>query len=88
MAKAPMTTTRRKPKRPFMIEKGGDFARIIFIATPNKANLRLNWTDWDGSTWATAKEARDVIDMDPERFEGANVIEILDEVRTTHRARV
>lgn len=83
-----------KPKKPFMIERDGrqfgkpgdDFALIRYKDNiVSDENMRVRWVDWDGSRYATKAEAQFIIDNTP-GMEGAQVIEIIDEVRMRVRA--
>jgi len=74
-----------KPRKPFMIERNNEFAHISYRASGRVSldNMRVTWVDWDGSRWATKEEAQIFLD-DPSTsalFEGAEVIEVLEEIR-------
>jgi len=74
-----------KPKRPFMIAKGNDFAHVTYVGSiVTKESMRVKWVDWEGTKWATRDEAQVFLDSDmtAHLFEGAEVIEILEESRT------
>lgn len=79
-----------RPKKPFMIERGNELAHIRYYQSiVTRDNLRVKWVDWEGTQFATKAEAQIFLD-DPSTaalFEGAVVIEILDQVRSTSRAR-
>lgn len=81
-----------KPKKPFMIERDGrqfgkpgdDFALISIPAKLPVSPVLKRWVDWDGSRFATKAEAQKIIDT--LKLDGAQVIEIIDEVRMRVRA--
>jgi hypothetical protein len=70
-------------KAPFMIEKDNNYARVSYDGNL-PLTLTVKWVDWEGSRWADKEKAQGLLD-DPSTahlFEGAKVVEILDEIRT------
>lgn len=73
-----MLTNKNTPKKPFMIyrknEDGNDYALI-----DSKSGFLKGWVDWDGSKFRNRETALEWIRFND--LQGAQVIEILEEVR-------
>lgn len=69
-----------KPSNPFMIEVGNEFAKVY----PANLIRPYRLVDWEGDKFATREEAQTAILIC--KIPSAQVIEILDEVRTTIKA--
>lgn len=75
-----------KPRKPFMIERtgknnGDDFA-VVAKDRPGEYH-HVDWVDWDGTQFATRDDAEAAIRTCG--YKSAQVIEILDQIRTTIR---
>ena len=64
-----------RPRKPFMIAKGDDFALLDTYAEHFR-----KWVDWDGTRFATKEEAEQAITRESE-LAGATVIEIIQKTR-------
>lgn len=68
-----------KPKKPFMVMNGNDFATF----KKGRIQGEIIWDNWDGTHFATEEEAQAMID--DYAMEGSEIIEVLEEIRTTIR---